>query len=298
MTYNVPSQSCTRGLTCPTAVSCCTQIEVPAGSYLMGTNTDPTRNADESPPHTATVDRFLMDKFEVTVGRFRSFFQVYDGTLPTEGAGAHPKQAGSGWRVSFAANMPMSQGSLQTAINCNVGQYQTWTELAGVRETMPMNCVSWYVAFAFCIWDGGRLPTEAEWEMAAASGSNEWRFPWGASDPVPAVNAVMDCQGDTVAGCSPSDLLPVGSRPSGANRWGHLDLAGSLWEWTFDYYDSTYYQAIGTCNNCISLAGSTPRVIRGGDFTSILALVRATERASRPPIAADPYAGFRCVRSP
>jgi formylglycine-generating enzyme required for sulfatase activity len=264
----------------------------------MGTNTDTSRSTDESPPHDASVDSFLMDEFEVTVGRFRSFYQAYDGTLPSAGAGANPKRSGSGWQVEYNANMPTSKAALQTAINCNVGQYQTWTELAGVRETMPMNCVSWYVAVAFCIWDGGRLPSEAEWEMAASSGSNEWRFPWGSTDPDPATSAVMNCMGDGVSGCTPSDMLPVGSRPQGANKWGHLDLAGSLWEWTFDYYDATYYQAIGTCDNCVNTAGTTPRVIRGGAFLSNTIALRATGRASKTPITLDPYTGFRCVRSP
>jgi formylglycine-generating enzyme required for sulfatase activity len=298
MTYNIVGQSCVGGLTCFSSTSCCAQLEVSAGSYSMGTNTDASRATDESPPHTATIDRFLMDKFEVTVGRFRKFLSVYDGTLPAGGEGAHPKIANSGWQIGYDANMPASRGSLQSMINCSTGQYQTWTDAAGVRESMPMNCVSWYVAFAFCIWDGGRLPTEAEWEMAATNGSNDTRFPWGSTDPVPATHAVMNCLGDGTTGCSPSDILAVGSRASGANQAGHLDLAGNLWEWTLDYYDATYYQSVGTCSNCASLSGLTPRVIRGGNFTSTFNALRATGRASKAPITADPYAGFRCVRTP
>jgi formylglycine-generating enzyme required for sulfatase activity len=238
-----------------------------------------------------------MDKFEVTVGRFRSFVLAFDGTMPQVGMGAHPKVTNSGWQVGYDANMPASNGALLASINCSVGNYQTYTETEGVRETMPMNCVSWYVAFAFCIWDGGRLPTEAEWEMAASSGSKEYRFPWGDGDPDPTLHAVMNCMGDGVSGCTPSDLLAVGSRPSGANTWGHLDLAGSLWEWTLDYYSASYYGAVGTCTNCSNLYGTTPRVIRGGNFTNALNALRATGRASKAPVTVDPYAGFRCVRS-
>ncbi|HEY5955264.1 MAG TPA: formylglycine-generating enzyme family protein [Polyangiaceae bacterium] len=296
MVYGAPGQSCGNGLSCPGG-SCCDQIAVPTGTFSMGTNSDASRNPDESPPHATTLDAFKMDKFEVTVGRFRSFVAAFDGTMPPAAAGAHPKIPNSGWQVAYDANLPTSKSGLQSAINCSKGQYQTFTELAGVREAMPMNCVSWYVAFAFCIWDGGRLPTEAEWEMAASNGSNETRFPWGQIDPDPKKHAVMNCLGDEVAGCSPSDLLPVGSRVEGANLLGHVDLAGSLWEWTLDYYDGTYYQAVGTCGNCASLSAPTPRVIRGGNFTSTLVSLRATGRASKPPNVADPYAGFRCVRS-
>ena len=222
--------------------------------------------------------------------------KAYDGTLPKTGSGAAPQSAASGWQTAYAAQMPGSQGALMAQLNCDVGGYQTWTEGAGVRETMPLNCVSWYVALAFCIWDGGRLPTEAEWERASAGGDAEWLYPWGAAAPDPATNVVANCTADGVSGCMPTDLLPVGSRPAGAGRWGHRDLAGSLWEWTLDYYDATYYQAIGICDDCVNTGGSTPRVIRGGNFTSLAKSVRATTRASKPPNAVDPYAGFRCAR--
>jgi formylglycine-generating enzyme required for sulfatase activity len=278
-------------------ISCCSQIEILSDTFTMGTSTDPDAGSDEKPAHKATLDSFLMDKFEITVGRIRSFVQAFDGTMPPTNTGAHPQIQNSGWRVDYEANMPRSSASLKAMLNCSVGQYQTWTETAGVRETMPANCVSWYVAFAFCVWDGGRLPTEAEWEMAAANGKAGKRYPWGTNAPAADKHAVMACLGDGVTGCTPSDVLPVGSRIEGANQWGHLDLAGSMWEWTLDFYDPTYYQAIGTCANCSNLSGSTPRVIRGGSFTSQANVLRATARASKPPINAEPYTGFRCVRS-
>jgi sulfatase modifying factor 1 len=300
MKYGVQGQSCALagGLTCAASSSCCEQIQIPGGSFAMGTDTDPDKNSDESPMHTAIVDAFWMDKFEVTVGRFRSFVTAFDGTLPTPGSGAHPAHDDSGWQVSFATHMPVSKNDLLAQINCDTGyHYQTWTGSSGVRETMPMNCVSWFVAQSFCIWDGGRLPTEAEWEKAASNGANKTRFPWGNTDPDTTKTAAINCLADGTSACVPADLLPVGSRPGGADSWGILDLAGSLWEWNLDYYDNTYYQLIGTCTNCIDLGGLTPRVVRGGDFTSNQRLVRATERASKTPITTDPWAGFRCVRS-
>ncbi len=300
MVYDVPGQSCSGGLECPGAVSCCAQLEVPGGTFSMGTNTDALRRDDESPPHSTEVDSFFLDEFEVTVGRFRRFVNAFDGTMPPIGAGSQPAHANSGWQADFVAGMPTARGALLTQIQCNAGQYQSWTNQAGARDAMPMNCVNWYVALAFCIWDGGRLPTEAEWEEAAAGGAVDSRFPWGNGDPDPATHAVMSClaAGAADAGCHPTDLLPVGSRPAGAGRWGHRDLAGSVWEWNLDFYDPTYYQAVATgCDNCVSLLGTTPRVIRGGDFASPLVQVRATNRGSKPPVTADPYTGFRCARS-
>jgi sulfatase modifying factor 1 len=297
MTYGIVGQSCGDGLACPGKTSCCYQIEVPTGSYPMGTKDDPDRSDDEQPEHYAVISRFALDKYEVTVGRFRKFAQAFDGTPPPAGAGALPGQPDSGWSVTFNKNLPATAQDLLTQINCD-SKYQSWTTSAGAHESLPMNCVDWYVAFAFCAWDGGRLPTEAEWVDAAANGAADTPFPWGSADLDPTVNAVAACLGDGVAGCAPSDLLPVGSRPEGANRLGHFDLAGSLYEWCLDVYDPTYYKSTAMCSNCACLAGTSPRVIRGGDFTSPSTLVRATDRAHQLPEAADPYLGFRCARSP
>ena len=63
------------------------------------------------------------------------------------------------------------------------GALSTWLDNAG-HELHPINCVTFYVSYAFCIWDGGRLPTEAEFEFAAAGGSDDRLYPWGDT-PVP-----------------------------------------------------------------------------------------------------------------
>jgi formylglycine-generating enzyme required for sulfatase activity len=295
MTYGVDGQSCAGDLKCPGGQSCCRRFAVPVGTFDMGTNMDPDALSDEKPPHAANLAAFELDEFEVTVSRMRRFVEAYDGTPLEPGMGAHPAIANSGWQLSFTAQLPASRTALEDALNCDVGAYQTWTTQAGAREDWPINCVNWYIAFAFCAWDGGRLPTEAEWEKASAGGSEERLYPWGATAPDFAVHAVANCRGDGTTGCAPTDLLPVGSRSGGAGRWKHQDLAGSLWEWTLDHYDATYYQSIGTCTDCADVSASTPRVIRGGNFTSTARSLRSTGRASKFPGVVDPYAGFRCA---
>ncbi len=59
----------------------------------------------------------------------------------------------------------------------------TWTPSTGAQESLPMNCINWFEAYAFCIWDGGFLPSEAEWLYADVGGSGEREYPWGSEPP-------------------------------------------------------------------------------------------------------------------
>jgi hypothetical protein len=111
---------------------------------------------------SVSLSPFLMDKFEVTVGRFRNFSNAYndwrEAGNPASGAGAHPETEGSGWNRDPAWESDLAGGAAVLKLNlaCNANQ-QTWTDEPGNNELRPINCVSWYEAFAFCIWDEGRL---------------------------------------------------------------------------------------------------------------------------------------------
>ena len=225
------------------------------------------------------------------MGRFRKFVAAFNGTPPPNGAGAHPLIAGTGWQSAYNANLPASQDALLTNVQ-GCGSDTTYAT-TGLNDAMPMNCVNWYEAFAFCIWDGGRLPTEAEWEYAAAGGMDNRLYPWGSEDP--AVNTGL-------ANWYYSDFSPfvaVGSHPSGNGRWGHRDLAGSMWEWAFDFYDAAWYTGGGsTCSNCANLTDSGWRVLRGGSWQDPGDLLRAAARthcSGGPDCRARDF-GFRCAR--
>lgn len=298
--WGTPSQSCSGGVTCAGA-DCCATMELPGGAFLLGRGTSgPDAFAagapDELPEHAATVSAFALGVLEVSVGRFRKFVAAYDANTIPEGTGAHPQAAGTGWMVEWNALLPATGAELSAALLCSP-TLQTWTPEPGSNETLPINCVTWYEASAFCAWEGGRLPTEAEWEFAAAGGDENRLFPWGAGDPG-APFAKYGCEG---ASCTVADILPVGSLSAGGSRWGHLDLAGNVGEWVADWYGWDWYATGGaTCQDCVNTTASADatRSIRGGSFDKYAVSIRAAARTGSPPASRFPNTGFRCARGP
>lgn len=309
----VPSWSCAGELTCQ-GVSCCSSLVVPGGELAMGQSDDGSDalcpdgtyggyycTGGDKPEHAVTVDSFSLDTFEVTVARFRNFVSAFDGTPPVAGAGAHPQIAFSGWQSKWNDNLPSSRVALTSNLKCALDD-ETWTDSPGLNEQAAINCVSWFEAFAFCAWDGGYLPTEAEWEYAAAGGAENRMFPWGSANPAEQVNLANDAYN----GNRPT--IAVGSEhPQGDGKWGHRDLAGGMAEWALDMYNSTWYSSGGSsCDNCANLNAGAARVARGGSWVgsypwagglSYVIMLRAADRAQREPASRDASLGFRCARN-
>jgi formylglycine-generating enzyme required for sulfatase activity len=292
--------SCTGGLDCG-GVSCCESQLVPGGTFPMGRGNASDAyvggDVDEQPEHNATVADFRLDTFEITVGRFRKFVSQYNGTPPAVGAGAHPLIPGSGWQAAWNGSVAASQAALIGNLKC--GSEQTWTDLAGANENLPMNCVDWYEAFAFCVWDGGRLTTEAEWEYSAAGGGENRLYPWGSAAPDVTL-AVFNCAfGGTPGNCTLADIAPVGSTLAGNGRWGHRDLAGSMWEWGLDWHDAAWYTGQGAvCANCANLNAASARIVRGGSWLDLNPkYVRAVDRGADPAAFRFSNSGVRCARN-
>ncbi len=172
--------------------------------------------------------------------------------------------------------------------NPTTGVYCNW-EVSG-RGDHPINCVDWSQAVAYCAWAGGRLPTEAEWERAAR-GTDGRVYPWG-NEKATCQRAVMYDGGD---GCGKDRTFPVGSKPRGASPSGALDMAGNVWEWVSDRYDSNYYKSSPSRNPRGPSSGSF-RVKRGGSFDYVASLVRAGYRSYDAPSRRGGYLGFRCAR--
>lgn len=281
--------------------SCCKSFLVPGGSFPMGLGRVGEPDAcpadlicltgSDYKEHSARISAFYLDEFEVTVGRFRQFVAAYS-SAPAPNSGAHPHLPNSGWQVAWDSELPATADALRSALKC-FETWQTWTDQPGAAtEVAAINCVAWYQAFAFCAWDGGRLPTEAEWEYAAAGGSDNRLYPWGSALP--------DATRANFTKTAHSPRVAVGSYPAGAGRFGQRDLAGGLSEWVLDGYANDWYAIGGNpCHDCAFYdVSSWYRLQRGGNFASMPISLRVADRRGGSPGNRQSTIGFRCARDP
>jgi formylglycine-generating enzyme len=286
--------------------SCCASLTITGGTY------DRTySNAGEGPSGEAapaTVSSLRLDKYEVTVGRFRQFVSAWNGGSawrPPSGSGKHAYlKGGSGLTASAGGNEPGWDPSddaniAPTDAHLACDSYATWTSSAGDQENLPINCVNWYEAYAFCIWDGGFLPSEAEWEYAAAGGSQQREYPWGSTDPGTGNQfEIYDCYYPNGSGRCTSvvNVAPVGTATQGTGLWGQLDLAGNVEEWTLDDYVVPY--AAGPCTDCAYLTTVQRRALRGGNFFEARDTLLPPYRDAGVATNRSGYFGIRCARNP
>jgi formylglycine-generating enzyme required for sulfatase activity len=291
--------------------SCCTSLEVPGGTFYRSYDGVSQQGMYKLWP--ASISGLRLDKYDVTVGRFRSFVAAVDGGwAPKAGSGIHTSLNGgqglasttggyeSGWDASWASNIATKAADWNTNLECSYG-YETWTPNAGAAESLPINCVSWYEAYAFCIWDGGYLPSEAEWNFAAAGGSEQRVYPWSSPPSTTTIDCTYaDFNGTSMAGCG-AGVDAVGSQsPKGDGKWGQADLAGNLWNWTLDYYASNGQYAV-PCDDCADTAGTDSQDLkarRGGAFYEPAPSVLTSVRGALGPADRNNGTGIRCARAP
>ena len=218
---------------------------IPGGRFPMGTNNPKAPN--ERPQRVVTVGAFWLDRTEVTVGAYRACVDAKRCERPQR-------------------------------------RSATCTYDLGDPE-LPVSCVRWSDADAFCKSVHKRLPAEAEWEFAAR-GPEGAGYPWGSRFPdcKLANTLVRESSGRT---CHPRPWR-VGSVPANASKYGVLDLSGNVQEWTADWYT----ERLGSL---APLAGAS-HTLRGGGWLSTPGQSRAAARDWASVLEAGPNVGLRCAR--
>ena len=245
---------------------------ISADTFLMGTSGEVPWIGTQ-PQRTVTMSAFDMGVFEVTLAEFAAF-------------------------LSDGNSERFWPGSIQDRFD---GTYRAVPGL----EQRPIQ-TSWDNARAFCLWAGGDLPTEAQWEYAARGPSwgTNYHWPWGSTSPDDMVPPPVNYD-DFPDG----DVVDVGSYPLGVTRWdvatpvAIYDVAGNMGEWVFDYYHATYYQWAQDNGDNVNPDGPELgvfppaeliyRTSRGGSFASDENPLRVYFRCFQDPLSHAN--GFRCV---
>lgn len=239
-------------------------VRVPQGEYKIGS--EPGKGEpDEFPRHAVYLDAFYIDAREVTIAEYLEFTRNYGGNYPE-------------WAK------PGGKYNLETGKD---KYYKRLDTLLKTCFTCPVMGVLWEDADAYCRWKKRRLPTEAEWEAAAAAGSNA-KFSFGDSGAEAGRHAWYDAN-------SGEQPHPVGTKAP--NALGLYDMHGNVWEWVSDYYDKAYYKSSPRTNpkGPPAPASGRTRVIRGGSWASADDELALANRASYT--KANDDIGFRCAIS-
>lgn len=222
-------------------------VRVPGATYAMGSS-DPRSPSNERPRHVVTVAPFWIDRTEVTVQAYRDC------------VGGH-------------ACAPPNKAS--TSCTYDAGD-----------PRLPVSCVRWQDAEAFCRAAGKRLPREAEWELAGR-GPGGRKYPW--LGPSTGCFLAATLVGELTARSCTKRPSPVGAHPGGATPSGIQDLAGNVEEWTADWY-------VENLANGEAPAAGASHVLRGGGWLSPPSAGRMTSRNWGSSVEAGPNVGFRCAR--
>ena len=304
-------------------------VRIAGGSFMMGAD-NAHAAPDEYPKHQVRVDGFWIDATEVTNAQFAAFVKATGYVTTAERKPVWEdlkKQLPPGTsKPDDSLLIPASMVFVPPSDSVSLEDYGAWwswipgadwkhprgpgSDIKG-KENHPVVHVSWYDAQAYCRWAGKRLPTEAEWEYAARGGLPNVPFPWGNEPPDVGKPKANTWQGHFPNYNTLSDKFyftaPVGSFP--ANGYGLYDMAGNVWEWCADYYNSKYYgeiaEATGTRNPPGPVGSFDPdepyaknRVIRGGSFLcneSYCTGYRVAKRMKSTEDSGMEHLGFRCV---
>ncbi|MHA7830230.1 MAG: formylglycine-generating enzyme family protein [Flagellimonas sp.] len=309
-------------------------VWIPGGEFHQGAvASDDMAMAHEKPRHPVAVDGFFMDIHEVTNGQFAQFVeetgyvtvaereidweemkkQLPEGTPKPPDSILRPGSLVFKKTKSSVPNLYDYSQWWEWRIGANWRHpYGPDSDIQG-KGDHPVVHIAYEDAQAYCKWAGRRLPTEAEWEYAARSGKDESIFFWG-NDISQLSSYANSWEGEFPVQNTKDDgferSAPVMSYPK--NGFGLYDMAGNVWEWTSDWYNSNYYQELASNGGAkrnpkgaeSAFNSNNPyakeRVIKGGSFlcsASYCASYRISARMATSPDSGMEHLGFRTVMS-
>jgi len=239
---------------------------VPAGTFMMGSANG---SDDERPVHQVDLDAFYMDVYEVTNAAYKDCVEA--------GACDLPQNTSSFTHSSYYGDPDFND--------------------------YPVVYVGWNQADAYCTWRDASLPTEAQWEKAAR-GKDGRGYPWGNQFDDSLLNFCdKNCAvtysgvADTNSDDGYADTAPVGSYEGGKSPYGIYDLAGNVWEWVADWYDSNYYANSPPSNPLAEPNLGQDRVLRGGSWSFNATTARSAYRFNlSDPSYVLSSVGIRCAK--
>jgi formylglycine-generating enzyme required for sulfatase activity len=239
-----------------------TLVYVPDGEFTMGSYS----NSDEQPVHSVDLPAFWIVQTEVTNKMYAACVSA--------GSCAPPSNTSSYTRDTYYGNSEFDE--------------------------FPVIFVDWNQAKTFCEWTGNRLPTEAEWEKAAR-GTDARVYPWGNEFNGSLVNFCdINCKydwADKYSNDGYADTAPVRNYPDGVSPYGVYNMAGNVWEWVDDWYQSDYYATLGdNVSNPQGPSNGNTRVLRGGAWFGTNEFVRSSNRGWVSPTLSSGFLGIRCAR--
>lgn len=252
---------------------------VPAGRYPIGSDShEPYDN--EHPCHETELAAFRIDRFPVSNGEYLHF--MVNGGYERE-----ELWSADGWEWHFIFGIEAPEHWTRSGGGWSTKRFG---HLLPVDPRLPVSHVSWFEAEAYAKWAGKRLPTELEWEVAAAwdpAASRPRRYPWGNDPPTPDL-ANLDHRL-----LSPA---PVGAYPRGSSALGCEQMLGDLWEWTSsDFLPYPGFEAFPYSEYSEPFFGSEFKVLRGGSWATRPRVARNTFRNWDSRLKRQIFAGFRCA---
>ncbi len=256
-------------------------VAVPGGTFMLGASPDePFVFDNEKWAHPVEVAPFRIAAAPVTNAEFQAF--VDDGGYRRRELWG---RRGWEWRRREGAEHPLFW------VRDGAGRWheRRFGVPAPLQPWHPVVHVNWYEAEAYCRWAGRRLPTEAEWEMAAthdpATGAKR-RFPWGDEPPAPE-RANLDYR---AGGTVDVRALPAGDSPVGCRQ-----MIGNVWEWVEDTFRPYPGFACDPYREYSEPYFGQKKVLKGGGWTTRSRLIRATWRNFYKRHRRNIVAGFRTV---